>query len=675
MTITSQRARTRLLAGTCCLFPLLFTNGATSAAEQTTLSGPSADTHARLLEEVIVTAPPVDEPLTISTDPKAARQPVPPADGAGYLKQIPGFSVTRKGGIGGDPLLRGQGGSRLNILLDDTPLAGGCGARMDPPTAYVFPESYDRITVIKGPQTVEFGPGNIAGTVRFERDTPRFDQFDMRGTAVGTYGNVGRNDQMLDATAGMKEGYVRATGTHSASDDYMDGAGNKVRSAYWRRSVTGAVGWTPDANTLIEASADVSEGQGNYADRSMDAAALDRQSVKLRFSKEAVTPLLAKLSAEAYYNYIDHIMDNYTLRDASSMDMGMNVDRRTLGGRAAVDLAVTAQTLLKVGTDYHNDQHSSRMLSSADLMAGLEYSDKDRVTDMEFNVGGLYAQLEHAFTPQSRLLAGLRGDFVQVEHHVTGRDDTNLLFSGFVRYEHDVDIGLPLTAYAGFGHVERSADWWERYYTFDVNPETVNQVDLGAIVHGQKWRGSLGAFHAAYDDYILRDTTSGTTVSRNIEARVTGFELDASYTVTPSLKLNGSLVYAYGDNLTDGLPLAQMPPLEFRANLQYDDGTYVAGLVFRAATEQDRVAVGQGNIIGTDTGATDGFVTFGLNAGWRPTPTVLLLAGVDNLFDAEYSEHVSKGVDPTLALLGYDTNSVRINEPGRTFWLRAKVTF
>lgn len=674
MTITSSRMRARLFASTCCLLPLLFIETA-GAADSTTLDGPSADTQAQLRDEVIVTAPPVDEPLTIVTDPKAARQPVPPADGAGYLKQIPGFSVTRKGGIGGDPLLRGQGGSRLTILLDDTPLSGGCGARMDPPTAYVFPESYDRISVIKGPQTVEYGPGNIAGTVRFERDTPRFDKFEVRGTAIGTYGSVGRNDQMLDATAGMKEGYVRATGTHSGSGDYMDGDGNKVRSSYWRRSVTGVVGWTPDSDTLIEASADLSEGQGDYADRSMDAVALDRQSIKLRFSKEAISPLIAKISAEAYYNYVDHIMDNYTLRDTSSMDMGMNVDRLTLGGRAAIELAVTQHTTLKLGGDYHNDEHSSRSLTSANLMAGLDYNDKTRVADMEFNVGGLYAQLEHSFSAQSRLLMGLRGDYAQVDHHVTGRSDDNLLFSGFVRYEQDVNLGVPVTAYAGFGHVERTADWWERYYTFDVKPEKVNQLDVGAIVHGNKWRGSLGAFYSGYDDYILRDTTSGTTVSRNIDAQVVGFELEGTYAFTPSLKLNGSVVYAYGDNLTDNLPLAQMPPLEFRANLQYDDGTYVAGALFRAATKQDRVAIGQGNIIGTDTGTTDGFVTFGLNAGWRPTSSVLLLAGIDNLLDATYSEHVSKGVDPTLALIGYDTSSLHVNEPGRTFWLRAKVTF
>ena len=77
---------------------------------------------------------------------------MPAHDGADYLKTIPGFSVIRKGGTDGDPVFRGMAGSRLNILLDGEQILGGCGNRMDPPTAYVFPESYDKITVLKGPQ-------------------------------------------------------------------------------------------------------------------------------------------------------------------------------------------------------------------------------------------------------------------------------------------------------------------------------------------------------------------------------------------------------------------------------------------------------------------------------------------------------------------------------------------
>ena len=36
---------------------------------------------------------------------------------------------------------------------------------MDPPTAYIFPSAFDRITVLKGPQSVQYGPDTSAGVV------------------------------------------------------------------------------------------------------------------------------------------------------------------------------------------------------------------------------------------------------------------------------------------------------------------------------------------------------------------------------------------------------------------------------------------------------------------------------------------------------------------------------
>ncbi|HPW11921.1 MAG TPA: TonB-dependent receptor plug domain-containing protein, partial [Thermomonas sp.] len=132
----------------------------------------ASDDEAKTLDRVIVTATPI-QPLTFETDPKLPRQPVPASDGADYLKTIPGFTALRNGGTNGDPVLRGMFGSRLNLLSNDGSMPGACPARMDNPLSYVAPETYDRLTVVKGPQTVLWGPGASAGTVRFQRDTPR----------------------------------------------------------------------------------------------------------------------------------------------------------------------------------------------------------------------------------------------------------------------------------------------------------------------------------------------------------------------------------------------------------------------------------------------------------------------------------------------------------------------
>ena len=80
-----------------------------------------ADEHADHTEELsptVITAIAPSSPLTIVTNPKDPRQPVPASDGGDYLKTIPGFALVRNGGTNGDPVLRGMFGSRLNILTN-----------------------------------------------------------------------------------------------------------------------------------------------------------------------------------------------------------------------------------------------------------------------------------------------------------------------------------------------------------------------------------------------------------------------------------------------------------------------------------------------------------------------------------------------------------------------------
>ncbi len=71
-----------------------------------------------LLAPVVVTGVAPSSGPVIEANPKQPRQPVPASDATDYLKTIPGFSAIRSGGSNGDPVLRGQFGSRLNLLVD-----------------------------------------------------------------------------------------------------------------------------------------------------------------------------------------------------------------------------------------------------------------------------------------------------------------------------------------------------------------------------------------------------------------------------------------------------------------------------------------------------------------------------------------------------------------------------
>jgi iron complex outermembrane receptor protein len=641
-----------------------------------------AEEATKTLDEVVVTAPPMEEPLTVVTDPKAPRQPVPAHDGADYLKSIPGFNVIRKGGTDGDPVLRGLAGSRLNVLLDGANVLGGCGMRMDPPTAYVFPESYDRITVLKGPQTVLYGGGNVAGTALFERETLRFEEAGARGFAGALAGSFGRYDLVADATGGTRTGFVRAIGTYSTADNYEDGDGNEVHSEYTRWSGSLIGGWTPNDNTRIEISTDRSDGEAAYADRSMDGTMFDRTAYGALLIKERLSPLFEKLEAQVYHNYVDHVMDNYSLRTkTAAMFMVNNPDRTTDGARLSARLAASDATALTLGLDYQQNEHTLRQVSSATVP---DIEALARTPDMTFENTGVFAEATHRLDDRNRLIGGLRYDALDVTNEKTTgvgalSSTSDRMTGAFVRHERDHDSGI--TTFVGLGHAERPADWWERstYGGFFLEPEKNTQLDVGLIHAGEKWRAALSLFYADIDDFILTHinnpaqpcTVAGNCTAANVDATTWGAEAEVGYALSARWKTYATAAWVRGDNDTQDVPLAQIPPLEGRLGLEYDDKTWSFGVLMRAVDDQDRVHVGYGSIVGQDIGPTPGFTVFSVNGGWRANKQARITAGVDNLFDKTYAEHISRS---GAAVAGF-VQTTRVNEPGRNYWLKASVTF
>jgi iron complex outermembrane receptor protein len=654
-------------------------------------------------EQVLVTAPHMSAPLVVVADPKAPRQPLPAHDGADYLKTIPGVSVIRKGGTDGDPVLRGMAGSRLNILQDGALVLGGCSARMDPPTAYVYPGAFDKLTLIKGPQTVMWGPGSSAGTVLFERATPRFAQPGWESDSSAVLGSHDRHDVFVDVRAGAAQGYVRAGGTWSDSDDYEDGDGAQVHSRYERWNAGGALGWTPAANILVEFSAGLSDGEAAYADRSMDGAQFEREHYGIKLQWREISPLVEEIEAQVYYNYVDHVMDNYSVRDfVPSMMMpnraAMNPDRATGGGRLAVTLAPAAQWQVVAGVDGQANQHRARNTMNQDRMPyeAMAYTD-----DGQFGNVGVFGEAIYRWTERDRLIAGVRADRWQGEDEratlslgmgmmggsianpTAGTERDEVLLSGFGRYERDW-ANLPATFYAGVGHAERAPDFWELTYKESANgpsafasvePERNTQVDVGLLYRDPRWDVSIAAFYNDIRDYILIESNvrrmmpmRTATVSRNVDARVWGGEAGVAYRFADHWKIDGTLAYVRGENDSDDTPLAQQPPLEGRLGLTYDNRSFLLGGLLRLVDDQDRIDPDAGNIAGQDIGPTPGFAVLSLHGGWQARGALRLTAGIDNVLDKRYAEHLSRN---SAMIPGYLVQTGRINEPGRTFWLQA----
>ena len=643
-------------------------------------SSPAADgMYVFTLDEVIVTGYRVATPLTLSTDPRDPRQPVPAADGAGYLKTIPGFSVVRKGGVSADPLMRGMGGSRLMMQMNGGMMGGGCPNRMDPTATYAFPETFSRIVVNKGPQSVRYG-ASIAGSVVFERETQRFEKPGVRGNISVLGASNHRFDDVVDVTAGDKEGYLRLIQTRNYAQDYADGSGHRIHSGYGRHSLSGIVGRTPDPDTLFEVSYDRSRGWAKFAHGKMDGSQFDRDSYAVKFERAHISPVLEKLTINFNHDTIDHIMDNYSLRPGGMM--GMEVARRQYSARAVADLYFSPRTTGAIGVDLSHAEHTFARANKG-VPRGPEN------TDMTIGNVGIFAEYNRDLAAHSHLLTGLRWDRMTDHYHrymkFTPGDTTDHAVSGFVRWERD-SADRPRTFYIGLGHAERPADYWESFQTWRAyagtppsatrpRKEKNTQLDLGWIYAGEKTNASLSLYYAHIDNYILRLPALG--MNRipygNVDARLYGFEAEVTRIVSPRWTLGASLAYTRGEDRTNDAALPQIAPLEATLTAKYSHKKLETNAVWRLVSHQNRYHKGYGSVTGTDYGPTGGFGILSLSLAYRPDENLTFSLGVDNLFDKTYAEFVNYS-EAEISALGV-TGGGHITEPGRTFWFKSNYRF
>lgn len=642
---------------------------------------------AHILAPIVVTAQQGNDAhgLIVHADPKQPTQPIPVVDGAAYLQTIVGFNQIKNGGANGDVTFRGMFGSRIKILTDGTENLGACPSRMDNPASYLSPESYDKITVVKGPQTVQYAHTGSAATVIFEREPEQLTSAKpYRGQASVMLGSYGRLDQNVEAAVGDETKYARLNANRSIADSYQDGAGNTVPSDWEKWNADLALGWTPNEDTWVELKGGKSDGEAVYAGRSMDGSKFARESLGLHVEKKNISEVIKKVEAQVDYSYNDHVMDNFSLRkfnpaDGMSMPMASNVARRTLNARVAMTQDWGKLQLIS-GIDSQKNEHTKR---SGSLMS--PYQNKARVGDMDFESYGAFGELSYAFNDQHKLVTGARLDQVKIDNLATDTERKETLPSGFVRIESE--LAEHVKTYAGLGYVERVPDYWELFSTkyhqstgttfANLENEKTAQFDAGYQYEQGAFKSWASVYAGLIQDYILVAYTPTGSMgrleakSRNVDATIAGAEAGLAYQLTDQIQADISAMYAWGENTTDHTALPQIAPLEGRFNLRYVQEKYNLGLLWRVVAAQDRTSYREGNIIGYDLEESKGFGTLSLNGTYNIQKDLDLSVGIDNVLNKNYVEHLNK-----LGSSGFGYAATeQFNNIGRNYWARISMKF
>ncbi len=630
-------------------------------------------------------------------------------DAGDLLRSAPGVSSGRMGGHGLDPRVRGLGESSIRVLIDGAEIHGGCPNRMDPPSSYAAMESHDSVTVLRGVQTLRFG--SAPGTVLFERQPVRFlDDGWWRVNADAVAGTYNDGPALgINASFGNSKVSISVAADRLKMDNYSDGDGEEVASSFDSRNASLSLGWTPDELTSLSLSYEANRtDDALYAGAGMDSPFSDNDAMRLKFRRGATSGFLGEMSADVYWSAVEHLMDNYSLRPwTAPMAMSAPSTSDSTGGRFWTDLRVSPRVDLTVGMDMARNNRLAQRFAGANpdnvtMLQSVLWPEVDLATTGLF-VEGLYRVGDDGI-----LRFGLRGDrhtasaeaadVKPVAMNPTPRQlwemyygqvddnwDTNDV-GGFLRYEHHLTqpgIGF----FAGLSRTARAADTTQRYMAANSgNPGTRwvgnpnvdlavhTQVDVGVNLSGSKYGFETTLFYDEVDDEILRDRahgqdgilqSDGATVYRNIEARRAGFEIVGQWRIGSGFNVGGDAAYVYAQNTTDRRPVAQTPPLEGTLFAHWASQRWSASGMVRWAAKQTRVDDDSTTGSGLDVGETPGWAILDVSGELSLGAGFKVIAGADNILDNAYAYHLNR--DNV-----FDPGPVRVNEPGRVFWLRLR---
>jgi len=659
-----------------------------------------------LLDEIVIKGqetPPNGEILTI----RDVRES-PARDIGEALKQVDGIDIVRKGAIANDVVLRGFQRDNINVLLDGVRLYGGCPNRMDSPAFHFDFAEVETIRIIKGPYDLS-NPGSMAGVIDAQ----------TKGAAPGAHADVNLTYgswNMINASGTASYGGDKADGllgyAYKYSDPPKSGDGKRITDIYpsgsknaYRHDQLGSRAY--EINTVWFKGGYVPAGGGKldltysyqnadhvlYPYLLMDADYDRTHQINLSYTRENLTPVFTHLKLQAYWNQVDHLMDD-TLRNSSlpnmmvTRDYSMQTDAyaRVMGAKLQTGWALAGGEL-RGGIDYYD-----RTWNALNKLAPFSYAVQPMIPDVNTDNFGAFVEYSHPLSETVTLKGGVRGDWTDSEARSLSATRLALLYqpywgddakdnTDFFSPSGNVQLTWkPLSeweVFLGMGSGVRVPDPQELFMGLQrpsmpgnsnwvgnpgLDPTRNNQADIGVKYATDRYYVHASLFYSRLDDYITvvevpapSATTLPARTFANAKAEMWGGELGSQVALPADLYLLLSLSYTEGENRDTDEPLAEIPPLQGSLGMRYDVGSWFLELTEEFADRQDRVDEA------LQESETGGWAITDLKGGvyWGDWT---VYAGLNNVFDKQYYSHLSYQRDPFRS--GY-----RVPENGRNVYV------
>ncbi|MDX2455998.1 MAG: TonB-dependent receptor [Gammaproteobacteria bacterium] len=637
---------------------------------------------AQQLPEITVEGEVVASPAAYPVDLEKA--PVTTPDTAALLERAPGANVNRNGPLTGIAQYRGMYADQINVLVNGIHINTGGPNGMDPALSYVPRAQLESLEVIRGIAPVSSGLETIGGTMKANVRTSHFTASDSFSPDVDVTLGGATVDSSWSASGfgalSNKNHRMHVYGSKENGDDY-EIPGGKVRPSEYDRENGGiGYGFQRSGHEL-----GLNYRHNRTDDTGTPSLPMDIDYIETDILESEYGGTFGKydVHGQLFYTDVDHKMNNYGLRNPPmpTMTRQNKATSDGLGYRADVGFALGTGHLL-LGTDGQFDSHDATVtdpLNNPNFLVQA-YNNVDRnafgvfaewegsvASDWNMQFGGRYTRVESSSGNVSHFMAGMNPaiNTLQTRFNTANKDNNQDNFDLVTKLDHALSSQLSFNIEGGIKN--RAPSYQQLYlwvplqstngladghnYVGDINldSETAYEVGLGLDWNSPRVYASPRVFYRKVNDYIQGTPATDPTVIMvstangdpdplqwdNVDAILYGIDMDWGVTLGSNWSLDGVVSYVRGkrDDITDDL--YRIAPLNGSATLSYSRSNWWVGLEGVAYARQNKVSKTNSE------SKSSGYGLANLRGGFEMTRNLVISAGVENIFDREYQNHLS----------------------------------
>lgn len=643
------------------------------------------------------------------------------------LRRQPNVSGIRRGGYALDPVVRGFRYSQISVFLDEgIHIEGGCPNRMDPVLAHIEPEQVNSLEIVKGPYLLQYGPAPSASIhIKTRPDQSAFNRGFHATSHTGF--DAGRNGlkQHISLLFSAEKAFLSLGGGIKDYDNYTDGNGKEWNSSFTKKDISADAGFRTGKSGFLILSYRGSFGKDIlFPALPMDETIGNTNIFSGYFERYDPANPEKRLTLSAYHSKVYHVMDNSFRPQYSQVVPPYNgimqataiANASSTGGRFSISYPFKSLNMLHGIDTRITTKDGTRDMRMIMIMDGQEYTSEKKINlwrdALIFNTGLFTSAVLKKGKTEAFIAARLDLNHAESGDTLIVAKEGNLWYkstpvnqllysiSGNITYR----LTKKTTIGVGLARSQRAGDMQERYIKFLatgfdrydylgnplIKPETNHQADLMLTYRPGKAQLLVNLFISRIDNYItgvllppnvarpLSQGAPGVKQFGNVDAAVfTGLEASLSWIPfkNSNIGVSGAYTFAYftkaekiilennqlaGTEVIKNDPVPEIPALDATMIFSYKfrKPRLKPQLTVRAVAAQNHVSISYYEE------KSPGYVITDLALNYYPHKSVSLSAGVSNLFDIAYYDHLNR------RLLG---SNEKLYEPGRSFYINLKI--